>query len=557
MTAKLRVSLAQLNLFVGDVSGNLKKIIQSATRARDELMADLIVFPELCITSYPPEDLLFRDAFLETVARALDILKNTVKDIYILVGYPEKTPAGLRNVCSLIYNGEIITTYAKQKLPNYGVFDEVRYFIPGDAAKVIDMKGIPVGLLICEDIWHEEIVKNTIDEGAKILISLNASPFEVHKDEKRRALLQKYAKNAEIPFVYLNLVGGQDELVFDGGSMIVNEKGEVCQHLGCFKENIQAFDFHYDGKKAIIREFLPPADTTEEERIYQCLVMGLRDYVLKNGFFGALLGVSGGIDSALVLAIAVDALSKENVRAVMLPSRYTSDTSMEDGLALIKNVGVAHDVISIEPSFNAFLATLAPTFQDKKPDITEENLQARCRSNILMALSNQTGSIVLTTSNRSELAMGYGTLYGDMAGGFNVLKDIPKMLVYRLAKYRNQISPIIPERILEKAPTAELRENQKDEDSLPPYAVLDKILELYIEEEKSIEEIIAAGFSEEMVTNVSKTIARNEYKRRQGAIGVRINHKAFGRDRRYPMTARDPERQNLQQSEIDKQSNYG
>lgn len=541
MTVKLRIALAQLNLLVGDVRGNIQKIISASKKARDELGADLVIFPELSITSYPPEDLLYRDAFLAEVKNAFTLLKNEVKDIYVLVGYPEKRDSQLLNACSLIYNGDVIETYAKQKLPNYGVFDEERYFKSGKTSHIVTIKDIPIGLFICEDIWDQSVVQATIQKGAKLLLSINASPFEIDKDERRRQLLQEYSENAHIPFVYVNIVGGQDELVFDGGSMVINENGKMCQHLAFFKEDMQTVDCVYEQGQVSISDFSPWNEISVEEKMYQALVMGLRDYVHKNGFRRALLGVSGGIDSALVLAIAVDALSKENVTAVMLPSRYTSDISMEDGLALIKNVGVAHEEISIEPSFVAFLDSLKPIFGDKKPDITEENLQARCRGVILMALSNKEGSIVLSTSNRSELAMGYGTLYGDMVGGFNVLKNISKTWVYRLAAFRNQISPIIPARIIDRAPSAELRHNQKDEDSLPPYDILDRILALYIDEEKSVKEMIAEGFAEDTVKFVARAVQKNEYKRRQGAPGVRINHKAFGRDRRYPMTMRDPE----------------
>ncbi len=541
MTAKLRIALAQLDLLVGDIDGNIQKIIQSSIKARDELKADLVIFPELSITGYPPEDFLFREAFLEKIEDAMNTLKKEVKDIYLLVGTPQKRGTQLFNTCALIYNGEIVATYAKQKLPNYGVFDEERYFDRGTQSCVVNIKDVPVGLLICEDIWHEDAVEATIQKGAKILLSINASPFEVDKDARRQQLIQKYSANAHIPFIYLNTVGGQDELVFDGGSLVFNEKGELCQHLAFFKEEVRAFDCIFENGKVSISDVTTWEEIPTDEKIYQCLMLGLRDYVQKNGFRHVLLGVSGGIDSALVLAIAVDALSKENVTAVMLPSRYTSDMSMEDGLALIKNLGVEQEIISIEPSYNAFLESLAPVFGDKKPDITEENLQARCRGTILMALSNLKTSLVLSTSNRSELAMGYGTLYGDMVGGFNVLRDIPKTLVYRLAEYRNQISPIIPARIIERAPSAELRHDQKDEDSLPPYDILDPILALYIEKEKSIKAIIAEGFPEDTVKFVVRAVLKNEYKRRQGAPGVRINHKAFGRDRRYPMTARDPE----------------
>lgn len=536
MPTKLRIVLAQLNLFVGDIQGNLTKLIDAANKARDTLSADVIVFPELSITGYPPEDLLFRNDFIEQAENALSEFKSKVKNIYCVVGHPYATSDGLFNACSLIYDGKILGRYAKQHLPNYGVFDECRYFIYGDSPCVVPINGIPVGLMICEDLWYDAPIEQAAEEGARLILSPNASPFEIEKHEQRQLTLAKRATLANVPIVYVNCVGGQDELIFDGGSMVVDSTGKICQHVGFFNETLLPVDIEFSDKKTNIPStpFVIPGI---DERAYQALVMAVRDYVRHNHFTGAIIGVSGGIDSALTLAIAVDALGKDNVSVILLPSRYTADISNEDAIQLANNLGVKHEIISIEPVFTSFLETLKPVFAGKKPDVTEENLQSRCRGVILMAISNKTGRIVLTTGNRSELATGYATLYGDMAGGFCVLKDIPKSFVYNLSHYRNQQSPVIPQRILDRPPTAELAPNQLDEDSLPPYPILDRILYLYLNEEKSIDQIIAEGFSRDVVLKTVRSINKNEYKRRQAPIGARIDHKAFGRDRRYPVSS--------------------
>jgi NAD+ synthase (glutamine-hydrolysing) len=533
----LRIVLAQLNLTVGDIEGNLAKMIGAAKTARDSLKADIIVFPELSITGYPPEDLLFRKAFIDAAHDALIEFVEQVKNIYCVVGHPRLTPEGLCNACSLIYNGEILGEYAKQHLPNYGVFDEYRYFVPGHLPCVVPIKDISVGIMICEDLWHETPVRQAAEQGAKIILSPNASPFEIHKHDLRCATFSKRAADVHLPIVYVNCIGGQDELVFDGGSMLMDQDGNICQHAGFFNEELLPTEIEFTDNTVNIKQVkvdLP----TEEQRIYQALVLGVRDYMKKNGFQGALIGASGGIDSSLTLAIAVDALGKENVGAVLLPSRFTSEMSNEDAITLAKNLGINYDIISIEPPYKSFIESLSPLFSGTKPDLTEENLQSRCRGMILMALSNKFGHLILTTGNRSELAVGYATLYGDMAGGFAVLKDVPKTLVYRLARYRNQLNPVIPERVFERPPTAELADNQKDEDSLPPYSILDQIIELYIDKEYPIKKIVEKGFELEIVNKVVRLINKNEYKRRQSPVGVRINHKAFGRDRRYPMTSR-------------------
>ncbi len=537
MTKKLRIVMAQLNLTVGDISGNLQKLINAANEARDIHHADLIVYPELSITGYPPEDLLLRRSFLDASNEALNTFKSTVTNIHCLVSHPYSTAEGLYNSCSLIFNNTILGRYNKQHLPNYGVFDECRYFIPGNSPCVVPINGIPVGIIICEDAWFPGPIQQAANQGARIIVSPNASPFEVEKHEQRHLILAKRAKACELPIVYVNAVGGQDEIIFDGGSMLINQDGTIANHAGFFTENLTAVEIEFNSTDARTINTAPSLFNSHE-RVYQALVLGVRDYVQKNNFPGALVGVSGGIDSALTLAVAVDALGKENVKAILLPSRYTAEMSVEDGLALANNLGVAHETISIEPSFSTFLASLAPTFAGMKPDITEENLQARCRGVMMMAISNKTGNIVLTTGNRSEMAVGYATLYGDMAGGYAVLKDIPKTLVYNLSRYRNQLSAVIPERIIDRPPTAELAPDQKDEDSLPPYSILDAILEMYLNQEKTIPDIIAQGYDEAVVRKVVTLIHRNEYKRRQSAIGIRINNKAFGRDWRYPVTSR-------------------
>ncbi|MDR3492816.1 MAG: NAD+ synthase [Gammaproteobacteria bacterium] len=532
---KLRIVIAQLNLIMGDIEGNLKKHIEAATTARDELKADIILFPELSLTGYPVDDLLNRKSFLQESDSALQKFTQEIDGIYCLVGHPQTYNDDLYNACSFIYNKKIIATYFKQQLPNYGVFDERRYFTPGSSNTIVNVNDIPIGIVICEDLWFPDAVKRAAAEGAKIILSPNASPFEIDKHERRAEILSKRARDSHIPIFYVNYVSSQDEIIFDGGSMVVNAAGKICQHAGFFKENLLSVDTIFNDTSIDIetKDFILP---TTEEKIYNCLVFGVRNYLQKNKFTKALLGLSGGIDSALTLAIAVDAIGKENVTAIIMPSRYTSEMSMQDAVAIANNFGVKYEIISIEPTFTSFLESLKSVFKNTKSNIAEENLQARCRGMILMAISNKFGGIVLTTSNRSETAVGYTTLYGDMAGGLAVLKDVPKTLVYQLSNYRNTLSADIPQRIIDRAPSAELAFNQKDEDSLPPYSVLDKILELYIDQEQGLEKIVAQGFDREVVARIIKLINRNEYKRRQSAVGIRISHKDFGRDRRYPIT---------------------
>lgn len=534
MAKKFKVVLAQLNLKVGDIEGNLNKLIHSANIARDDHKADLVVFPELSIIGYASEDLLLRQSYLDAASQALDQFKTKVQGIHCLIGHPYQTTQGLFNSCSIIYNGTILGRYSKQYLPNYGIFDECRYFTPGNSPCVISINGVSVGILICEDLWHSAPAHQAGVLGARIILAPNASPFEINKHERRLETLTKRSKSANAPIIYVNCVGGQDELVFDGGSMIVDPAGKVFQHAGFFEEALLPVDIEISSAETIINtgSFTLP---NEEKLIYDALVLGVKDYVHKNGFQGTIIGVSGGIDSALTLAIAVDALGKENVTAVYMPSRYNSPESERDARAVAKNLGLTLKVISIESVYNCFIESLALNTQ--KMTLTEQNIQSRCRGLILMALSNQTGHLILNTGNRSELAVGYCTIYGDMVGALGVLKDIPKTRVYRLAHYRNQIHPVIPNYTLERAPTAELAPNQKDDDTLPPYSVLDRILELYLNQSQSIDNIVSAGFDQEMVRKVVKMIKQSEYKRRQSPPGLRIEHKSFGRDWRYPITS--------------------
>ena len=507
-----------------------------ARHARNEQRADAIVFPELSLTSYPPEDLLLRPELLNRVDQALERIRRSVKGIDVILGYPRSLQGKLYNAAGVIRNGEIVGEYHKQFLPNYSVFDEKRYFEPGHNPCVIDLKGIPTGLTICEDIWEEFPAAQAKSAGARLLLNLNASPYYHGKAPERETLVQQRARDNGLPIVYVNLVGGQDELVFDGGSFTINANGEMAQRCPYFSEILALAEF-VETRGAIVPQTaeITPAPG-EDESVYRALVLGVRDYVTKNGFSGAVLGLSGGIDSALTLAIAVDALGAEQIEAVLMPSRYTADMSNEDAIAEVQALGVEHSVIPIEPAFASFLEMLSEEFAGLPPDVTEENIQARCRGIILMAISNKKGKILLTTGNKSEMAVGYSTLYGDMAGGFAPIRDVPKMLVYRLAEYRNSISPVIPQRVLQRPPSAELAPDQEDTDSLPPYEILDPILLRYVEQNQSLEQIVAAGFDQAMVQRVIDLVDSNEYKRRQAPPGVKITRRAFGRDWRYPLT---------------------
>lgn len=529
----MRVAIAQINCTVGDLAGNAARITEYARRAQQS-GATLLLTPELALTGYPPEDLLLRDDFYRACDLALAKLAQELPDMTVLVGHPARVGDEHFNAASVLQDGRVTATYFKHKLPNYSVFDEVRYFVPGDQPLVFEHHGIRLGVLICADVWESGPASKAREAGAQLLLALNASPYHLDKQMTRYEVLRERVSETGLPVVYANLVGGQDELVFDGASFVLNAHGALVMQLPAFEEVLELVDF--DGATPLPGRVEP--DLGQEASVYRALCLGVRDYIGKNGFPGALLGLSGGIDSALTLAIAVDALGADKVRAVMMPSQFTADISQTDAAQMATNLGVHYSELPIEPVYDSFTQTLADEFAGLPFDLTEENLQARIRGTLLMALSNKFGSIVLTTGNKSEMAVGYSTLYGDMAGGFAVLKDVPKTLVYRLSAYRNRVSPVIPERIMTRAPSAELRHDQKDQDSLPPYEVLDAVLEAYVEDDMSPGEIVAKGYAAEDVRRVVTLIDRNEYKRRQSPVGVRITHRGFGKDRRYPITSK-------------------
>ncbi len=531
----IQIALAQINPLLGDCSANAELIYQAAKDAHGQ-GASLVLSPELSLTGYPPEDLLLRPAFiLETQKVLLELCErlSAFKGLAVVVGHPSQGPTGLQNTASVLQDGKVIASYHKQVLPNNEVFDEKRYFVAGHAPCVFTHQGLKLGLLLCEDIWHAEPALQAKAVGAELLLVLNASPYHLQKENTRLAILKKQTEAINMPIVYLNMVGGQDELVFDGGSCALNSKGELVLSMPQFKATLGMVSINNGEPQR--GEMTAPL--TLEAQVYSALVLGTRDYVRKNRFPGAIIGLSGGVDSALVLAIAVDALGADQVRAVMMPSPYTAEISWIDARELASNLGVQYDEIPISQPVDAIESVLQKQFANLKPDATEENIQARVRGTLLMALSNKTGRLVLTTGNKSEMAVGYCTLYGDMAGGFAVIKDIAKTLVYKLCHYRNQIQGVIPERILTRAPSAELRPNQTDQDSLPPYEVLDAILMRYMEQNQSSAEIITAGFDADAVHKVTRLIQLNEYKRRQAPPGVRITARAFGRDWRYPITS--------------------
>jgi NAD+ synthase (glutamine-hydrolysing) len=533
----LKIALAQVDLAVGDVSGNTSKIISFAERARDESRADLVVFPELSVCGYPPEDLLFHAGLRKRTEQAVAEIRETVRGIAILIGFPEYVDDQIYNSCGVFADGELLAGYRKHLLPNYRVFDEERYFTAGREPAVFRLGGVAIGLTICEDVWQPEPIASARAAGAECIIAINGSPFEVDTQLRREATVQARVTESRVPVLYLNMVGGQDELVFDGGSFVMNADGEICARAPAFEEtlvdvHLQAGAAGVEPVSADIAGHLPT-----EQSVYKALVTGTRDYVDKHGFPGVVMGLSGGIDSALVLAIACDALGADRVRAVMMPFRYTSTMSQEDAARQAATLGVRYDIIPIAPMYDATVQQLQPLFAGREEDVTEENIQARCRGLLLMAISNKTGRMLLTTGNKSEMAVGYATLYGDMAGGFAPIKDCSKSLVYRLARYRNTISDVIPERVITREPSAELRADQKDSDSLPDYDVLDPILEDFIEGDLSVDEIAARGFDRDTVIRILEMVKRNEYKRRQAPPGVRISSRAFGRDWRYPITS--------------------
>ena len=532
----VKVAIAQMNSVVGDLAGNAAQIIDYVQRAALQ-SADIVVTPELSLVGYPPEDLLLRKAFYAESQKALDVLANALRnftDVHVLVGHPIEKE-GLRfNAVSVLVNGAVKATYCKHALPNNAVFDEERYFTSSDAPVVFEVKGTRFGINICEDAWYPEAPRMARAAGAEVLLVINGSPFHMDKPDLRIDVMRENVTAQGMSVVYANLVGGQDELIFDGNSFVMCQEGQVCANLKHCETDLKVIDF--DGAKPAKESLI--AALSIEGQIYRALVLGVHDYVTKNGFPSVLIGFSGGVDSALTLAIAVDALGADRVRAVMMPSPYTAEISWLDSREMVRRLSVRYDEIPISNCFDAFLSTLQEEFSGLKVDATEENIQARIRGTLLMAMSNKHGSIVLTTGNKSEMAVGYCTLYGDMAGGFAVIKDIAKTLVYRLCAYRNQVSDVIPERILTRAPSAELRPDQKDQDSLPPYDILDGIMALYMEENMARADIVAAGYREEDVERITRLIKINEYKRRQAPIGIRITHRAFGRDWRYPITSK-------------------
>jgi len=542
---EFRVAMAQMNVTVGAIEENAARIIEVIEQARDDFGADLVIFPELIITGYPPEDLLLREELYQRLEVVLEKIVNACSGIDALVSHPILSEDNLiYNAVTHISNGLAVKSYCKRILPNYGVFDEARYFTPMVNSPIFEIAGITCGIMICEDGWSAEVAQEAKETGAQILIQINASPYRSGKFEERLEIAKLRVSETNLPLISVYLVGGQDSLLFDGHSFVMDSQGEVTHELPSFKEQLALISFESLPSLSpdIPTAWIPAAPerrvpVLREAEMYEALVLGLFDYVDKNNFEKVLIGLSGGIDSALVLSLAVDALGPERVTAVLMPSRYTSEMSNTDAMEMIINLGVNYKIISIEPLFQTALKTLSESFAGTEPDITEENLQARCRGLIMMGLSNKFGDLVLTTGNKSEMAVGYATLYGDMAGGFAPIKDVYKTDVYALAHYRNSVSEMIPERIIMRPPSAELRENQTDQDSLPDYEILDAILKLYIEEDMDALSIAAKGFDVELVSKVIGLIKRSEYKRRQSAIGVKMSSRGFDKDWRYPITS--------------------
>jgi NAD+ synthase (glutamine-hydrolysing) len=582
----LRIAMAQINPTVGDIVGNTR-LIQTWIKEARQAKADLVAFPELAITGYPPEDLLFKPRFIEDTHRALRAVAAEARGVVVVVGYvgqgatavltsdaPSFPLAGrheLYNEAAVLSDRRILATYRKRHLPNYGVFDESRYFHPGSRLPLLVLNGVTIGVNICEDIWFSDgPTRAQAAAGAEVIVNINASPFHVGKGRMREQVLATRARENRVIVTYTNTVGGQDELVFDGCSMIVDQAGEIVGRGKAFEQDLIVADLDVaavgrarltQGRKrplpprvaalidrvdvrlparklqsVVVPDLEPPLGRLDEA--YRALVLGVQDYVRKNGFKRVVIGLSGGVDSAITAVIAVDALGAENVLGVFMPSPYTSRASREDVADLASRLHIHVDTLSITATFKSYLRALSRSFKGRRPDTTEENLQARIRGNLLMAYSNKFGHLVLTTGNKSEMSVGYATLYGDMAGGFAVIKDVPKTMVYELSYMRNQVgpAPVIPKRVLERAPTAELRPDQKDEDSLPPYAILDPILKAYVEEDRALEDIAAMGFDRETVARVIALVDRSEYKRRQAPLGIKITHRAFGKDRRMPIT---------------------
>jgi NAD+ synthase (glutamine-hydrolysing) len=536
---QVRCVMAQLNLVVGDVDGNTSRIVAAANEARDRYRADLVMLPELAVSGYPPEDLLFHSGMRLQVARSLERLKEEVRGITLIAGYPEYSGTKIFNSAIVIRDGKVLANHRKACLPNYRVFDEKRYFTPGTDPTILDINGVRAGVLVCEDAWDSAPARQAREKGAQVLLIINASPYEVDKQRMReQQVVRERIQETGIPVVFCNLIGGQDELVFDGNSFVMDARGIVTQRAPAFTEGMYVVDLELDAS-GVVHPI--PADIVprqgQEESVYGALVQGTRDYVTKHRFPGVVMGLSGGIDSALTLVIAVDALGADHVHSVAMPSRYTSQMSKDDAALQARNLHVKHSEISIEGMFEATLAALKHEFAGRAPDTAEENIQSRCRGVLLMGISNKTGKMLLTTGNKSEMAVGYATLYGDMAGGFAPIKDCSKLLVYRLCRWRNAQSEVIPARVIDRPPSAELRFDQKDTDSLPPYEILDPILEAFIEEDLSVDQIAARGFDRVTVGRILDLVKRNEYKRRQAPPGVRVSGRAFGRDWRYPITS--------------------
>jgi NAD+ synthase (glutamine-hydrolysing) len=531
--------MAQLNMIVGDVEGNTSRIIAAANQARDQSGADVVMLPELAVSGYPPEDLLFHSGMRAQVARSIARLQTEVRGITLIAGYPQYEGRLIFNSAIVIRDGAILANHRKSSLPNYRVFDEKRYFTPGTLPTVVDLNGVKAGILVCEDVWEPEPATWAREAGARVLLVINASPYEVNKQTQReRDVGRARVSETGIPLVFVNLIGGQDELVFDGNSFVMDAQGTVTTRAPAFTEGMYVVDLAVDAA-GMVRP-LPGAVVPlqgQEESVYGALVQGTRDYVDKHRFPGVVLGLSGGVDSALTLCIAVDALGADRVHSVAMPSRYTSQMSREDATHQARLLNVKHSEISIEGMFEATLEALRNEFAGRPADTAEENIQSRCRGVLLMGISNKTGRMLLTTGNKSEMAVGYATLYGDMAGGFAPIKDCSKLLVYRLCAWRNAQSAVIPARVIERPPSAELRHNQKDTDSLPPYEVLDPILEAFIEDDLSVDQIAARGFDRKTVGRILDLVKHNEYKRRQAPPGVRVSGRAFGRDWRYPITS--------------------
>ena len=534
----MKLAIAQINCVLGDLTGNVAKLLHQVEQAKLQ-GAQLLLTPELGLCGYPPEDLLLRDGFYHACARALRDLAGKITGIAVVVGHPHEQGGKRYNAASLLRDGVIVATYLKHELPNDSVFDEERYFDHGIMPCVFEIAGVRFAVNICADVWHPDAAQQARNGGAQVLLILNASPYAIGKHESRYRVIRERVAETGMAMVYANMVGGQDELIFDGGSFAMDQRGALTAQAAHFEEALLLLEIRdelrQDGFSPVGEQV---AALGVEAGVYRALCLGVRDYISKNRFPGVLLGMSGGIDSALTLAIAVDALGADKVHAVMMPSPYTAQISLDDSREMVKILGVRYDEISIETIFQSYLKTLQPTFAGRAADTTEENLQARIRGALLMALSNKFGALVLTTGNKSEMTVGYATLYGDMAGGFAVLKDVSKTLVYRLARYRNSLGHTIPERIITRPPSAELRADQTDQDSLPPYDILDAIMACYVEQNLAISEIIARGYAEADVRRVVHLIRSSEYKRRQSAVGIRITERSYGKDWRYPITVR-------------------